>query len=240
MRPFLFFALLILFSPLLRSQIPYIGKWKINQLIGLPTENEYTLSHEDELHIYGNRLELRPDSTFTSAYSARCGNDCFTSNTGTYEPIDEHHIRFRLKRVDVYGDCENRELYPDQDLGLYYLYPDSGFIRLIRSNGDPQADALNAFYSELIDQLDRATAPIYNLSHLQWKQSGSTEIPALVQKALTNQTEIKPADVEILLSKKIRSLFLVILIREHGKYLYVVADLSYQNVALFDPENPPE
>jgi len=54
---------------------------------------------------WGNSLILNLDGTFSSGYTAECGNDCFKSTSGRFIFIDEVHIRFILEDIHFSGFC---------------------------------------------------------------------------------------------------------------------------------------
>ncbi len=124
--PFLFVV------PVLFAQ-ELAGTWRIDHLLDLERKTEYRLTAPDsnEHHVYGNRLEIHSDGTFVSAYSAWCGNDCFITNTGVYEYVDEIHIRFTLKDLRTYKECGEKHLEVKHDLGVFYIQRDSTGVKLI-------------------------------------------------------------------------------------------------------------
>lgn len=59
--------------------------------------------------------------TFSSSYSAPCGNDCFTSVTGTYFFSAENRIKVKVKSINRNGFCEKKSELINQDYGYYDL-----------------------------------------------------------------------------------------------------------------------
>lgn len=115
--------------------------WYINKIIGNDMQNtqEFTLNKieltsKDDF-IYGNKIIFNNDNTFNSNYSAPCGNDCFPSSTGTFKIIDKKHIKIFVKEFIQVGDCENKKIELNIDLGTYYISKESNeIIKLIKSN----------------------------------------------------------------------------------------------------------
>jgi hypothetical protein len=58
------------------------------------------------------------EKTFSTHYSAPCGNDCFTSVSGTYEQID-NEILFYVKNISRSGFCSQESETPKKSYGLF-------------------------------------------------------------------------------------------------------------------------
>ena len=127
------------------------GKWRINHLITNSETKEYTLTPQsfDKFHNYGNNISLNSDQTFISAYSAYCGNDCFTTTFGKYKIIDENYICFYLEKIQQNGDCTGNS-EPNKDLGIYYFFKNNNGFILIKSSGNLERDKLNVQYRDMI------------------------------------------------------------------------------------------
>ena len=105
-----------------------VGKnWRINKIIGQDLKNaqEFILTRIDtnnnDNFIYGNSIMFDKDNSFNAMYAADCGNDCFPSSTGTFKLIGEKHIRLFIKEFRQDGDCENKQLELNTDLGIYSI-----------------------------------------------------------------------------------------------------------------------
>ncbi len=139
---------LVLFQALQAQTIQ--GKWMISTLITGSGTEEYILSAASDKWNYGNTISINPDGTFVSAYSAFCGNDCFTTTTGKYELINGTHIRFFLEKISRHGECAGNS-EPNKDLGLYYVHNEKGMVRLIKSVGNIQQDKMKLHFMSLCD-----------------------------------------------------------------------------------------
>ncbi|BCY28521.1 hypothetical protein [Flavobacterium okayamense] len=86
--------------------------WQINDVFGNNGEylDEYQLTKvekQDERisFVYGNSITFYQTS-FSSNYSAPCGNDCFPSSSGNYKIISNNQIETTQFTFDQSGDCE--------------------------------------------------------------------------------------------------------------------------------------
>ncbi|MDI1317790.1 hypothetical protein [Flavobacterium sp.] len=164
--------------------------WLINVLItDSEFNNEYLLiKPKAGERLYGNSLTLNPNGTFRSAYSAECGNDCFTTTSGKYKIISENYICFYLEKIDQEGDC-NGHKEPNKDLGIFYIHKGENEIRLIKSDGDQEQDKLNVSYSDKIDFLKAEMDSMADRFSVQiWMELsfGSKSMKSAVQTAMTN------------------------------------------------------
>ncbi len=99
--------------------------WKTN---GVPFENKdeesYSLTAKgdgnDIMDQWGHSIYF-DTLTFSSSYSAPCGNDCFTSVKGTYFFTAENRIRDKVKSIDRHGFCQKKSEEINQDYGFYDL-----------------------------------------------------------------------------------------------------------------------
>ena len=60
------------------------------------------------------------ENTFSTHYSAPCGNDCFTSVSGTYERID-NEILFYVQNISRNGFCSQESETPKKSYGLFKI-----------------------------------------------------------------------------------------------------------------------
>lgn len=108
------FSFLIFFSSYRISAQNIVGEyWHINEVIGSDTENiqEFTLYKIDKKDkyyaMYGTRIIFNNENSFNCNYSAKCGNDCFSSSFGTYKMTDTQHIDLYVKAFSQVGDCKS-------------------------------------------------------------------------------------------------------------------------------------
>lgn len=103
----------------------FSGHYMIDHVINETSVPVYHLRQAEEPkgeHIYGTQVIFDPDSgTFSSFYTAWCGNDCFPLSEGTYTMESEHRIRLHLTHISQDGGCENYEKDVQQDLGVFLI-----------------------------------------------------------------------------------------------------------------------
>lgn len=155
MKKILFLFLLISTSGFTQNNLN--GLWKIDEIIGLYSTDEYNLSpaKEDESlqgWRYGNSVTFNPNGTFNSRYSAWCGNDCFPHSKGTFEKIDETHIRLKLDVLEITGDCPYSIDSTHHDLGIFLIKKTENGYRLIKSDFTT-SDKQQEKYSEMLTDL---------------------------------------------------------------------------------------
>lgn len=71
-------------------------KWITTGHLGVDVSSEFGLLLPHTYDPVGYILELNPDGSFKNSYSSWCANDCFKSNTGTWQTADDNHIRFTV------------------------------------------------------------------------------------------------------------------------------------------------
>lgn len=98
----------------------------------IPPAERIHISSEGKKYVYGDSLTFITNGTFISEYSADCGNDCFTRSEGTYEKIDETHLRLQINLFQRYGDCEGVEDKTVRDLGTFEIKPTENGYQLIK------------------------------------------------------------------------------------------------------------
>lgn len=209
-----------------------VGTWRINNLVLNDETKEYILypQNSDPYKNYGNNITLKPDGTFESAYSAECGNDCFTSTFGKYKMIDENYICFFLEKITHTGDCSG-ESEPKKDLGKYYFYSGVNQIVFLKSTGDLEQDKMAAQNIYLVNSKSIEIAQYNGL--LRWINTELSEEESIAFCLKENIID----EYEILYSRKVGHLNTIIfLIKSNDEYYYVLYKKEYKNskVALFD------
>lgn len=210
------------------------GSWRINNLIANAETEEYFLypQNPDPYQNYGNKITLKPDGAFISGYSAKCGNDCFTTTFGKYKRIDENYICFFLEKITHEGKCKGKgENEPKKDLGKYYVYNGTNQKILLKSTGDLEADKKVAKNIWLVNSKSREISQYHGL--LQWKD---TELPEEESIAFCLK-ENRIDDYEVLYSRKNDySTETVYLIQSTNEYYYVLVKTGYNKsqIAFFD------
>lgn len=221
------------------SQITNLpGKWRINHLITNSETKEYTLTPQssDKFNNYGNNISLNFNQTFVSAYSADCGNDCFTTTFGKYKIIDENYICFYLEKIQHHGDCTGNS-EPNKDLGIYYFFKNNNGFNLIKSSGNLERDKLNVLYRDIIitQCADFQNYDYYYGANFlyKWKLTNLKDENEIIAYCM-NENQI--IDYEFLYSKitdDYRASF-VALVKFNNEFNYVIYDGGNKQVGLFD------
>ena len=138
------FLLLLPFYSFAQNDINDFWKndfWQINKVVNHkldlfelsnPPAERLHISSDGTKFIYGNSLTFNTNGTFLSKYSARCGNDCFTGSEGTFEKIDETHLRLQINLFQRSGDCEGVEDKTVRDLGTFEIKPTENGYQLVK------------------------------------------------------------------------------------------------------------
>ncbi|HEX8561914.1 MAG TPA: hypothetical protein VF676_02935 [Flavobacterium sp.] len=220
-------------------EITYLhGTWRITSLIVDKSTKEYTLSGVDpsQRFSYGNSISFKPDGSFVSRYSARCGNDCFTTSVGKYKMLDEDYIGLYLESIFRSGDCSGGS-DPNEYFGLFRIYKEKGKVLLRRSDGNPHNDLKNLQYIDILAEKSKYIAGYFNIkSFLKWatmKWSGEMNEIAAFGMAQNNI-----ADYEVLYEGNFAWTNLI-LTKVGGKFRYILYEREYANhirVALFDED----
>ncbi|MEX1001050.1 MAG: hypothetical protein WDZ35_02960 [Crocinitomicaceae bacterium] len=117
-----------------RAKIPLKNtSWKTNISC---FEDEEVVAYE--LSSYPSLTETRSwgyfinftDSTFETHYSAPCGNDCFTSVSGSYTYITGNKIEVYVASISRGGFCQKKSEYPKKKYGTYEITATSKGLRL--------------------------------------------------------------------------------------------------------------
>ncbi|MGC4041505.1 MAG: hypothetical protein QM710_12165 [Flavobacterium sp.] len=235
----LFFTVLIVNVFSMFSQNPLDGKWRIDYLIGYGGDkttflNEYVLSKPEEERTYGNSANFSGE-TFSSGYSAPCGNDCFPSSVGKLKMIDESHVSLQLDTIYIHGDCQTKHVKIDKSPVVYYIFKDEDAIRLIKSDGILANDLEKQQYSKIISRFESDPKNWSNLGNLPFyelKESYVTNEQAL-RGALSKIKNYTSGNEKILFSKPVRNnMFTVTLFEYNNKKALFV--LYLQNICIID------
>lgn len=173
----------------------------------------------DNRFSFGNNISINPNGTFSSAYSAPCGNDCFTTSTGQYKMIDENYICFYLEKVTHSGECSGNAA-PNLDVGLYRIYQEENKIVLRKSNGDPQQDLKNLQYINMLTAKYNDLSSYFNLqSLLKWSATKQLTVASEIAAFCMAQNQIK--EYEILYDRSFPKTNLILL-KIENKFRYIM------------------
>jgi hypothetical protein len=216
------------------AQNDLFGHWGISSLIGMNEAAEYRLYKTSAGGSYGNGLYLKEDGTFISAYSAECGNDCFTSNFGRFKMVDAEHVHFYLDSVNVTGDCPHRQLSPKKDLGIYAIVKEEKGYKLIKSNGS-ESDRQKLAYSKLMDAFEKETGDAPNLYYLPFKPVAAKTDIGIVKEVLAGNTAFDVRHLKVLYSREMTQGYFRAILFEHSGQNYFVAYIVHSGyAALYD------
>lgn len=198
--------------------------WHISTIIGHDIENNQELALSkidtaDWYSMYGTSIKFNSNNTYEDFYSAECGNDCFPSSKGNYILKDENHIALKAKEFNQSGDCEMKSILFDTDYVTYFIFQTSdGNLRLIKSNGNPEEDKLNQYYSTIFDKHYEE----YRNTQLDFKTSSESN-ENRVEEFLKSRTNVK--NYKILYTGKENDLHLINLVKNldaENDYYFII------------------
>lgn len=235
-------------------EITYLlGNWGIDRLITQEPLKEYLLfrrDNEERFH-YGNNITLKPDGTFVSDYSAKCGNDLFTTTSGRYKILNEDYICFILEKESKEGyrglfdgntgkAVYSTEQLPNLDLGLFRIYKEDNKIQFFKSDGDPINDKKTLEYIEMLTLKSQELSSYFSpYTYIDWRKMENynrlTKIEDIVA-FIMGQHQI--SEYEILADGGFTNANLILL-KIKNEYSYVVWKAQVSNtikvdVALYD------
>ena len=121
-----FFITLLLCASSLHTQNPLKGEWITSSLLGDFKEEYQNLlvltQREDERVGYATEFEKNDKNQYRSYYFALCGNDCFSSITGTFKLIAPSYVRLNALTFERTGDCKHKNEKLHNDTADYYIY----------------------------------------------------------------------------------------------------------------------
>ena len=121
-----FLITLLLCAPSLHAQNPLKGEWITNSLLGKFKEEDSNLfeltKDEDEIAGFATVFEKNDKNQYRSYYFAPCGNDCFSSITGTFKLIAPSYVRLNALTFERTGDCKHKNEKLHNDTADYYIY----------------------------------------------------------------------------------------------------------------------
>jgi hypothetical protein len=198
------------------EKVNIIGDWRIDAIIGLelipnserPKTDEYILHElreEDKTgrRIFGWRAEFKSNGTFESSYTSPdgFGND---NVPGTYQFVDEYHIRIYVEKVSV-GRRMLNEQEPYIELGVFLIAPIENGVRLIKC-ADGETDLQRLAYSDMVHALPEIRT---GSSNLKWVKldpyKRDTDNHIILNKGLVADGRYNPDKVKLLYSRNISS-----------------------------------
>jgi hypothetical protein len=80
----------------------------------------YEYEKEVNTFDWGHFISFTDDS-FSTSYSAPCGNDCFTSVSGTYKYVSANKIEVYVASISRSGFCQEKSEEPKKVYGMYAM-----------------------------------------------------------------------------------------------------------------------
>ena len=121
-----FLITLLLCAPSLHAQNPLKGEWITNSLLRDFKEeykNLFVLTQREGERVgYATEFEKNDKNQYISYYFAPCGNDCFSSITGTFKLIAPSYVRLNALTFEQTGDCKHKNEKLHNDTADYYIY----------------------------------------------------------------------------------------------------------------------
>jgi len=222
---------LLLCVPSMYAQNPLEGEWITNSLLinfKVEDHNLFVLTQRKyESFGYNTVFGKNNKNQYTSYYFAPCGNDCFPSITGTFEPIAPSYVRLNALTFERTGDCKHKNETLHNDTADYYIYKVSNKkIFLVKSTSKNEKE-------------DQEKAKNYLLvtgikNNVVYKQKTKMKVEAKEIGALPAQVEKYATD--ILHLKKFKILVYNSLYRT-AAWVFAVKDLTTGTITYVIQEN---
>ena len=222
---------LLLCAPSVYAQNPLKGEWITNSLLGKFKEKDSNLfeltKDEDEISGIATEFEKNDKNQYRSYYFAPCGNDCFSSITGTFKLIAPSYVRLNALKFEQRGFCEKKNKTLHNDTADYYIYKVSDKkIFLVKSTSRNEKE-------------DQEKAKNYLLvtgikDNVVYKQKTKMKVEAKETGALPAQVEKYATD--ILHLKKFKILVYNSLYRT-AAWVFAVKDLTTETITYVIQEN---
>ena len=222
---------LLLCASSMYAQNPLKGEWITNSLLGKFKEKDSNLfeltKDEDEVSGIATEFEKNDKNQYRSYYFAPCGNDCFSSITGTFKLIAPSYVRLNALPFEQYGNCKKKNETLHNDTADYYIYKVSDKkIFLVKSTSRNEKE-------------DQEKAKNYLLvtgikNNVVYKQKTKMKVEAKEIGALPAQVEKYATD--ILHLKKFKILVYNQL-RGRAAWVFAVKDLTTETITYVIQEN---
>ena len=226
-----FLITLLLCAPSIYAQNPLKGEWITNSLLGKFKEEDSNLfeltKDEDEIAGFATVFKKNDKNQYISYYFAPCGNDCFSSITGTFKLIAPSYVRLNALTFEQTGDCKHKNEKLHNDTADYYIYKVSNKkIFLVKSTSKNEKE-------------DQEKAKNYLLvtgikDDVVYKQKTKMKVEAKEIGALPAQVEKYATD--ILHLKKFKILVYNSLYRT-AAWVFAVKDLTTETITYVIQEN---
>ena len=92
----------------------------------------YTYDRQLDVQLWGYFIHFT-DSTFSTSYSAPCGNDCFTSVNGSYEYVKGNQIKVFVLDIHRNGFCSAKSEEVNRSYGVFTISKTKEGLRLVKN-----------------------------------------------------------------------------------------------------------
>mgnify|MGYP007119949877 CR=1 FL=1 len=167
-----FLITLLLCASSMYAQNPLKGKWITNSLLinfKVEDHNLFVLTQRKyESFGYNTVFGKNNKNQYTSYYFAPCGNDCFPSITGTFEPIAPSYVRLNALKFEQRGFCENKDETLHHDTADYYIYKVSDkTIFLVKSTSKNEKEDQEKAKNYLVTGIKKYATNILQLKNFK-------------------------------------------------------------------------
>ena len=186
-----FLITLLLCASSLHAQNSLKGEWITNSLLGDFKEEYQNLlvltQREGERVGYATEFEKNDKNQYRSYYFAPCGNDCFSSITGTFKLIAPSYVRLNALTFERTGDCKHKNETLHNDTADYYIYKVSDKkIFLVKSTSRNEKEDQEKAKNYLL---------VTNIRNVRYNQQPKMEIEVKGMKPLPAQVEKYATDI---------------------------------------------
>ena len=186
-----FLITLLLCASSLHAQNPLKGEWITSSLLRDFKEGYQNLlvltQREDERVGYATEFEKNDKNQYRSYYFAPCGNDCFSSITGTFKLIAPSYVRLNALTFERTGDCKHKNETLHNDTADYYIYKVSNKkIFLVKSDSRNEKEDQEKAKNYLL---------VTNIRNVRYNQQPKMEIEVKGMKPLPAQVEKYATDI---------------------------------------------
>ena len=217
------FLIFLIFSTILTAQVSLDGNWNTSVLLGSYDVTEYKITKADssDPYGYGYKIWFYDNSKFQSIEVQECISEGYDVYHGTYKWINSTHIELVLDSIIRYFS-QDGNTYADKKIGLFYVYQDSSFLKLIKSDGNVKQDLKNIVYSKKIkDFKDSIFIP--NKGKIDFYRTKSETDYDIVKETLIRHNIPKANKFNILYSKHdYPYLYRFVLIKHKRKEHYII------------------
>ena len=225
-----FLITLLLCAPSLHAQNPLKGEWITSSLLRDFKEGYQNLlvltQREGERVGYATEFKKNDKNQYISYYFAPCGNDCFSSITGTFKLIAPSYVRLNALTFEQTGDCKHKNEKLHNDTADYYIYKVSNKkIFLVKSDSRNEKEDQEKAKNYLL---------VTNIRNVRYNQQPKMEIEVKGMKPLPAQVEKYATD--ILHLKKFKILIYNQL-RGIAAWVFAVKDLTTGTITYVIQEN---